>query len=252
MENVEEKGAPTAAAHAGNREDRRSRGSSIAAQARSRCRGIERRNAACRPDRETEGEGSRCSALSFAPPRKRSPNTLLPLDEGDENPLAVVLRCCRRGVLSSSPPMNVESEVDRNRGEEAHGDVVSPSLASFARRGSQKHAGVPADNPRRSFDENDGSSGSSNKEDDQQWSFRSSLSSSRQYWATAATEFDNTIPVDVNQRNRATGASPVSRRCKATGELSGGSPPDRLQRCGLAVLPPPSNVSGGCSGRVWR
>nr|GLL19688.1 hypothetical protein Itr_chr02CG11820 [Ipomoea trifida] len=42
--------------------------------------------------------------------------------------------------------------------------------------------------------------------------------------------------------------SPVSRRCKATGELRGGSPSDRLQRCGLAVLSTPSNGNGDGSG----
>nr|GMC71488.1 hypothetical protein Iba_chr03bCG3200 [Ipomoea batatas] len=42
--------------------------------------------------------------------------------------------------------------------------------------------------------------------------------------------------------------SPVSRRCKATGELRGGSPSGRLQRCGLAVLSTPSNGNGDGSG----
>nr|GMC49054.1 hypothetical protein Iba_chr01bCG4220 [Ipomoea batatas] len=122
---------------------KRIRGSSIAAQARSRCRGIERRNAACRPERETKGEGSRCSVLSFAPPRKGSPNTLLPLDEGDENPLAVVLRCCRRSVLSSLLPMNVEGEIDRNKeGDDAESrGKESPPSPTAATSKEEEEAG---------------------------------------------------------------------------------------------------------------
>nr|GLL49616.1 hypothetical protein Itr_chr15CG12060 [Ipomoea trifida] len=74
------------------------------------------------------------------------------------------------------------------------------------------------------FNSNAALVGSSGKEEDQQWSSRSSPSSSRQCWATAAAEFDNVILVDVNQRNRATGALPCFSAVQGHGRAQRGIP----------------------------